>query len=103
MADCVTIPYQAMTSVLLTAKLGVANELTLQAAEDPDGLENVREARHIPFGLDKSLNALDKDAALRKAGGELYCDALIYLKRDEFKRLQGKSVDEVRDCYLPFV
>ena len=29
--------------------------------------------------------------------------AKIYLKRDEFKRLNGKTVDEVRDFYLPFI
>lgn len=103
MADCATNPYQAVTAVLQAARLGVEGKLPLQAAEDLDGLENVRETRHVPSGLDKSLNALDKDVALRKAVGELYCDALIFLKRDEFQRLQGKSVDEVRDFYLPFV
>ena len=30
-------------------------------------------------------------------------DALIFLKRDEFNRLKGKTVDQVRDFYLPFV
>ncbi len=30
-------------------------------------------------------------------------DGLLYLKRDEFKRLLNKSVDEIRDFYLPFV
>jgi len=35
--------------------------------------------------------------------GELYCNALLYLKRDEVNRLLGKSVDDVRDFYLPFI
>ena len=103
MADCATNPYQAVTAVLQAARLGVVNKMPLQPAEDLDGWENVREKRHVPSGLDKSLDALDADVALRKAIGELYCDALLYLKRDEFKRLIGKSVDEVRDFYLPFV
>lgn len=103
MADCAANPYQAVTAVLQASKLGVDGKLPLQAAEDLDGVEHVREKRHVPSGLDKSLNALDKDVALRKAVGELYCDALIYLKRDEFQRLEGKSVDEVRDYYLPFI
>ena len=103
MSDCATNPYQAVTAVLQAAKLGVTNKLPLQTAEDLDGLEQVRATRHVPSGLDKSLNALDKDVELRKAVGELYCDALIYLKRDEFKRLLGRGVDEVRDFYLPFV
>jgi len=77
--------------------------LPLQKAEDLDGIEHVREKRHIPSGLDKSLAALDKDVTLRQAVGELYCDALIYLKRDEFSRLQGKGVDAIRDYYLPFI
>ncbi len=103
MSDCATNPYQAVTAVLQAAKLGVQHEMPLQAPEDLDGLEQVRETRHVPSGLDKSLDALDSDVALRKAVGELYCDALIYLKRDEVKRLDGKSVDVVRDYYLPFI
>jgi len=103
MADCATNPYQAVTTVLQAAKLGVEARLPLQAAEDLDGVEHVREKRHVPSSLDKSLDALDKDIALRKAVGELYCDALLFLKRDEFQRLQGKSVDDVRDYYLPFI
>jgi len=103
MADCATNPYQAVAAVLQAARLGYVSKRRLQPAEDLDGMENVREKRHIPSGLDKSLNALDKDVALRQAVGELYCDALLFLKRDEFKRLVGKSVDEVRDYYLPFI
>ena len=103
MADCATNPYQAVAAVLQAARLAVAGSLPLQPAEDLDGLENVRERRHIPSGLDKSLDALDKDVRLRQAVGEAYCDGLLYLKRDEFKRLLNKSVDEVRDYYLPFV
>ena len=103
MADCATCPYQAVAAVLQAARLGVAGNMPLQPAEDLDGLENVRERRHIPSGLDKSLEALDKDVMLRQAVGEAYCDGLLYLKRDEFKRLLNKSVDEIRDFYLPFV
>ena len=103
MADCATNPYQAVTAVLHAARLGFVDKRPLQPPEDLDGWENVREQRHVPSGLDKSLDALDKDVALRKAVGALYCDALLYLKRDEFNRLEGKSVDEVRDFYLPFV
>lgn len=103
MADCATNPFQATAAVLQAARLGFEGKMPLQPAEDLDGLENVREKRHIPSGLDKSLNALDADEVLRKAVGEAYCDALLYLKRDEFKRLLGKSVDDVRDFYLPFI
>ena len=103
MADCATNPYQAVTAVLQAAKLGYENTLPLQKAEDLDGIERVRERRHIPSSLKKSLNALDKNEILRKAVGELYCDALLVLKNDEYHRLQGKSIDEVRDFYLPFV
>ncbi len=103
MSDCATNPYQAVSAVLQAARLGFEGKLPLQPPEDLDGLENVREKRHIPSGLHKSMNALDKDEVLRKAIGEAYCDALLYLKRDEFKRLLGKSVDDVRDFYLPFI
>lgn len=103
MADCATNPYQAVTAVLQAAKLGLQGELPLQKPEDLDGMERVREKRHIPSSLDKTLLALDKDKPLRMAVGELYCDALLFLKNDEYSRLAGKSVDEVRDYYLPFV
>ncbi len=103
MADCATNPYQAVTAVLQAAKLGVEANLPLQPAEDLDGMERVRAKRHVPSSLDKALDALDKDKKLRDAVGNLYCDALLYMKRDECSRLRGKSVDEVRDYYLPFV
>ena len=63
----------------------------------------MREKQHVPSGIDKSLDPLDKYVALRKTVGELYCDAPLYLKCDEYNRLLGKSVDNVRDFYLPFV
>lgn len=103
MADCGTNPYQAVAAVLQAARLGYESKAPLQPAEDLDGWENVREKRHVASSLDKSLDALDRDEALRQAFGALYCDALLYLKRDEYKRLVGKSVDEVRDYYLPFI
>ncbi|WP_415919767.1 glutamine synthetase [Tateyamaria sp. SN6-1] len=103
MADCATNPYLAVTAVLQAALLGVENGHTLAPAEDLDGLENVRATRHVASALDKALDALDADAPLRMAVGEALCDALIFLKQDEWKRLKDKSVDEVRDYYLPFV
>lgn len=103
MADCATNPYIAVASVLQAALLGVEGNLKLQPAEDLDGLENVRETRHVPPSMDRALDALDADEVLRKAVGEELCDAILFLKRDEFKRLDGKSVDEVRNFYLPFV
>ena len=103
MADCATSPYQATAAVLQAARLGLANKLPLQPAEDLDGLENVRETRHVPSGLDKALDALDANTELRMAVGEAYCDALLFIKRDEFARLNGKGVDEIRDFYLPFI
>ncbi|WP_299295086.1 glutamine synthetase family protein [uncultured Tateyamaria sp.] len=103
MADCATNPYLAVTAVLQAALLGVENGYDLPAAEDLDGLENVRATRHVPSALDKALDALDADAPLRAAVGADLCNALIFLKQDEWKRLKDKSVDEVRDFYLPFV
>lgn len=103
MADCATNPYLAVSAVLQAALLGVEGGLELGAAEDLDGLENVRATRHVPSALDKALEALDADKPLRMAVGEQICDALIFLKQDEWKRLKDKSVDEVRNYYLPFV
>jgi len=103
MADCATNPYQAVTAVLQAARLGVQHKRKLPPAEDQDGLDEVRATRHVPGSLEKALDALDRDSLLREAVGELYCNALIYLKRDECSRLRKKSVNEVRDFYLPFV
>ena len=103
MADCATNPYLAVTAVLQAALLGVEQGYSVPAAEDLDGLENVRATRHVPSALDRALDALDKDKPLRMAVGEGICDAVIFLKQDEWKRLKDKSVDEVRDFYLPFV
>ena len=103
MADCATNPYLAVTAVLQAALLGVENGYELPVAEDLDGLENTRATRHVPSALDRALEALDQDKVLRMAVGEAICDAVIFLKQDEWKRLKDKSVDEVRDFYLPFV
>ena len=103
MADCSANPYLATAAVLRAALLGVEHDYDLPAAEDLDGLENVRATRHVAPSLDKALAALDADRALREAVGEAICDAHLFLKRDEFERLQNRSVDEVRDFYLPFV
>lgn len=103
MADCATNPYQAVAAVLQAARLGVADKVPLPPAEDLDGWENVRAKRHVPSGLDKALDALDQDEKLRSAVGTSYCDALLFLKRDEFQRLQGKNVGDIRDFYMPFL
>ena len=103
MADGGTNPYLATHAVLQAALLGVDGQMPLPKPEDLDGLENVRATRHVPANLSKSLDALEADKTLKEALGELLCDALIFLKRDEVKRLDGKTVDEVRDFYLPFI
>ena len=103
MADGSANPYIAVAAVLQAALLGVSGALDLPPAEDLDGLENVRATRHVPASLDKALAALDADADLRRVVGEGLCDAILFLKRDEAKRLDGKTVDEIRTYYLPFV
>lgn len=103
MADGATNPYLAVTAVLQAALLGVENAYALPPAEDLDGFENTRATRHTPPTLERAMDALDKDEALRMAVGQEICDAAIFLKQDEWKRLEGTSVDEVRDYYLPFV
>ncbi|MEM6897993.1 MAG: glutamine synthetase family protein [Pseudomonadota bacterium] len=102
-ADGATSPYIAVAAVLQAALLGVTGGLPLPKAEDLDGIDNVRATRHVPPTLLRALDALDADQALRMAVGEEICDALLFLKRDEAKRLSDKSVGEVRDYYLPFV
>ena len=103
MADGSANPYLAVHAVLQAARLGVEQGYKMPAEEDLDGIENVRATRHVPPTMKKALDALEKDGALRGALGELLVDALVFLKRDEAKRLENASVDGVRDFYLPFI
>ena len=103
MADGGTNLYLATHAVLQAALLGVNNGYALPKPEDLDGLENVRATRHVPSNLTKALDALEADNALKTAIGEQLVDALVYMKRDEVKRLDSKTVDQIRDYYLPFV
>ena len=103
MADGSANPYLAVAAVLQAARLGVEDGMDPPPPEDLDGLENVRATRHVPPSLDRALAALDADEPLRRAVGTEICDAHLFLKRDEFERLQGRSTDEARDFYLPFI
>ena len=103
MADGSTNPYLAVHAVLQAALLGVENGYDCPAAEDLDGIENVRATGHVPTSLKKAADALDQDRALRDALGPLLVDALVFIKRDEANRLATASVDDVRDFYLPFL
>lgn len=103
MADGSANPYLAVHGVLQAALLGVEQGYECPAEEDLDCIENVRATRHVPTSLKKAMDALEKDSALRAALGELMVDGLVFLKRDEAKRLESASVDEVRDFYLPFI
>ena len=72
-------------------------------AEDLDGLENVRAIRHAPASLRRALDALEKDKTLIAAIGPLLVEAHLVMKRDEVKRLNGRSKEDIRDYYIPFI
>lgn len=103
MADAATNPYLAVATVLHTARLGIGNDYDLPPEEDLDGLEQTRATRHVPSSLPRALDALAGNRLVQQTVGELLCAALIELKRDEAKRLSGKSADEIRDYYMPFI
>ena len=96
-------PYLLTHAVLQAAKLGVEADLMPPAAEDLDAIENTRARVHAPAGLTKALSALERDKALYQAIGADLCEAHLHMKRDEAQRLRGKSPNEVRDFYLPFI
>jgi glutamine synthetase len=102
-ADCAGNPYIQIAAVLQAAKLGVENGYKMPAEEKEDAVENVSTDRHVPTSLTKAMDAVEKDTALGKAMGEFLTDNLLFMKRDEAERLDGKSQDEVRDYYLPFI
>ncbi len=103
MADGGCNPYLATHAVLQAAKLGVEHKYALPAAEDLDAIKDTRARVHVPAGLTKALNALEKDRVLYEAIGSGLCEAHLHMKRDEVRRLKGKSVDEARNYYLPFI
>jgi len=103
MADGSANIYLAVHAVLQASQVGVEQGYAIPAAEDLDCIENVRATRHVPTTLKKALDALEKDSVLRAALGELLVDGLVFLKRDEAKRLENANVDEIRDFYLPFI
>ena len=102
-ADGAANPYLAVNAILQAALLGIKNNYKLPKAEDLDGLENVRATRHVPSSFSKALEELEKDTSLISSIGKLLCDAYIVLKKDEVDRLANKSVDEIREYYLPFI
>ncbi len=103
MADAAANPYLAVATVLHTARLGIENDYDLPPEEDLDGLEQTRATRHVPSSLPRALDAMAGNRLVQQTVGELLCAALIELKRDEAKRLSGKSADEIRDYYMPFI
>lgn len=103
MADCAANPYLAVATVLQAALLGVKAKLPLPRAEDLDGLEDVRATRHAPASLGRALDALDRDRQLVEAVGSLLVEAHLVIKRDEVKRLTGRSKEDIRDYYIPFI
>ena len=102
-ADGAGNPYIVTSSVLKASLLGIKNKYKLPPIEDLDGMENVRATKHVPSSLSKALTALENDKVLKSEIGEKFCDAFIELKKDEASRLEDKTVDEVREFYLPFV
>ena len=102
-ADSSANPYLAVATVLQAAMLGVKAELPLPKAEDLDGLENIRATRHAPPSLTRALDALEKNRLLTDAIGSLLIEAHLVMKRDEVKRLAGRSKEDIRDYYIPFI
>ena len=49
------------------------------------------------------MTYLSEQITLKKEVGELFCNAFIEIKKDEAKRLADKTIDEIREFYLPFV
>ncbi len=103
MADGGCNPYLATHAVLQAAKLGWEGAYALTPAEDLDAIADTRARVHAPAGLTRALTALERDRPLYTALGPDLCEAHLYMKRDEVRRLKGKSVDQVRDYYLPFI
>lgn len=103
MPDGAANPYLATACVLQAARLGVANGLVPQPAEDQDCLTSQSATRHVPANLSLALDALEADTALVEALGPEFVAQFVAVKRGEWEKFSAAVTDWELKTYLPFL
>ena len=103
MGDGASNPYTLVATTLQAARLGYVNKYDLPAAETGDCFGNIDAKDGAPASLGAALDALEADAALMQAVGQLLCDNHIFIKRDEIEKTAALEGEALRDFYMPFI
>jgi len=103
LGDCAASPYVAIAAMLQAARLGYVNNYALPAPEELDGVDHVSPAHHAPHALGDALIALERDAGLSNALGQLLVDNFVAVKRAEIAELAGRNDAEIFDYYAHFI
>ena len=103
MADGAANTFTAVATVLQAARLGVANGYDLAPPESGDCFEGQDATVGAPESLTAALDALEADTALQQAVGEVLCQNLIFMKRDEVEKTAALEGDALRDFYIHYV
>ena len=103
MGDAGCNTYTQVAAVLQAALLGVNNNYPLSAPETGDCLESQDAELSTAETLVGALAHLEQDKVLSEAVGQELVDHHVVLKGAEAEKLEGKSVEEVRDYYLHYI
>ena len=103
MADGAANPYVATAAVLQAARLGVANDYPLAAAETKDCLESQDASTGVAANLGEALQDLVADQDLTAAVGETLVQNLVFTKEVEIERVSALSQEAQRDYYIHYI
>jgi glutamine synthetase len=103
MGDGAANPYVLVATVLQAARLGLANGYKLPPRETGDCFEHSTATSAAPDSLADALDALEADAPLRKAVGELLAGNLIFMKRAEVEKTAKLEGEALRDFYIAYI
>lgn len=100
MGDGAANPYTLTAAVLQAARLGVVNNYVLPPAETGDCFETKDATIGVPDHLGAALEALEADAALVEAVGELLVANHAAVKREEIARTAALAPEAVPGYYI---
>lgn len=100
MGDGAANPYTLTAAVLQAARLGMVNNHALPPAETGDCFETKDATVGVPDNLGAALEALEADAALVEAVGELLVANHVAVKREEIVRTSALAPEAVPGYYI---
>ena len=103
MGDGGANPYTLTATVLQAARLGVIHGYSLPPAETQDGFVAVDAKIGLADDLSGALDALQADAVLTQAVGELLVQNHVAIKRAELEKLAARDAESIRDYYIRYI